>query len=306
MHETTEKAYEAFVKASPVPLRKTTGPQGFSQDGDQLILVCDPGFPTMGNCQFYQTNAKLDATERKALIDKAEGLGLSLIPALNINLSALSRFGKKFRIRSNVGELIFTISPCGNVRVMNRYAQSLVWVHAGGEGSRVTINLFEAALFGQWKISVIYSSPKGVMLNLSRECDHGENLELQGAIKKNEEGDGLEATLYPVHSDHVFSLGPLEFGGEFGFKVEVTGEWAKWFDDGCELEEQYIAFSAFNTDSDVLDDANAIGHTHIISPKATVATAGLGMMISILWKWYVGLSVGEEIIVAPLVGAAAV
>jgi hypothetical protein len=30
------------------------------------------------------------------------------------------------------------------------------------------------------------------------------------------------------------------------------------------------------------------------------------MMISILWKWYVGLSVGEEIIVAPLVGAAAV
>lgn len=287
-------AYNKLVSESPVRLSKKLSPQAFSKNGDQLIMVCKPSFPSMGNCRYYQAHSKLNAFERKSLVEKAKSLGLSVIPALNIDLDCLKQHSKTFRIRALAGELIFTISLNGNIRVMNNNEQHRLWLKTGKDSPLLTINAFEKVFFGKWKVDVIYAPPKGAMLKLTREGNHGEEIELVGAIKKSKDNEGLEATLFPLHSDQIFHLGPFAFGGEFGFKIKISGKWSFWEDDSYKLEEQVLDFSSFYSESSGNSSTYDVDYVNIIAPYLQMGTAPASMMLNMLWHWYATLPTLDE------------
>ena len=151
---------------------------------------------------------------------------------------------------------------------------------------------------------MIYALPKGAFIKLTKEGEHGEEIELKGTIKKNKANNGFEASVLPVHSDQMFNIGPLVFGGEFGFKIEITGQWQQWQEHDFKFYEQMLDFSEFYANSTDSDEVNSLQHISIISPGALIGAAGMSMMLGVLWKWYAALPVGEELIAAPLVAAA--
>jgi hypothetical protein len=296
--------YNQFVQQSPVPLQSKLSPKAFSKNGDQFIMVCDPSFPTIGNCHYYQTHSPLNKFQRKSMVEKAKSLGLSVIPALNIDLDSLSKYKCEKDVRIANFLIKIKVSPCGNVRVMDDNEQHRIWIKTGKDSPRVTMKAFEIEFFRGWTANVVYVPPKGAFFTLTKKGKHGEEIELKGAIKKSKHNDGFEASLYPVESEHIFQMGPFVIGGEFGFKIEVTGQWQLWEEDDFTFHQQQLDFSEFYTESSVSDEANNQQHVNIISPGSLVGTASMGMMLSVLWKWYAALPVGEEIIAAPLVAAA--
>ena len=106
-------------------------------------MVCDPSFPIMGNCRYYQIHSPLNKFQRQSMVEKAKSLGLAMIPALNIDLDSLTKYKytKYLTIYDFLIEL--TISPCGNVRVMDRNEQHRIWLKTGKDSPRVTIKAFE-------------------------------------------------------------------------------------------------------------------------------------------------------------------
>ena len=64
-----------------------------------------------------------------------------MIPALNIDLDKLSEYKKIFYFSTDIYEIEVTISPSGNIRIMNRGSQHRAWIHTGKDSAKATLNI---------------------------------------------------------------------------------------------------------------------------------------------------------------------
>jgi|GEM_PF-3351179 len=274
--------YNQFVQQSPVPLQSKLSPKAFSRNGDQFIMVCDPSFPTIGNCRYHQSMANLNPHQRSKLAEKAEKLGLAMIPALNIDLSALKQYKIEKMFRSDVYQIKLTIAPNGNVRIMDASNNHNFWVKTGANKARATLKVFEHMFFGKWKVDVIVTSKKGLVLKLTRKINKHHEIILSGALKKSELDNGLEATVYPLHSDQILDLGILKIGGDFGFKIKITGEWKLWETLGKHnMTDVYIEWE--NENQSIEPHAQ---YAHFFLPEKEAIAGGIATTTAILSRWF--------------------
>ena len=71
--------------------------------------------------------------------------------------------------------------------------------------------------------------------------------------------------------------------GEFGFKVEISGQLALWKKYRYHFNERIINLSLYIVPIYSPGEASNIRHTHIISPVEGVA---LIFVASFVWRWY--------------------
>ena len=144
---------------------------------------------------------------------------------------------------------------------------------------------------GHWHVSVNVTTKFGVMLRMKHTDGFGGSVQFQGPIRKNKESDGLVATLFLVNADKskMVKMGPLYVGGNFGFKVEVTGEWKKWELNDYFLPEDYKEYIDLLGGDEAYSSMAHVQHTHIVIPYKAEVVAGLASTMAILSKWYMNV-----------------
>lgn len=268
--------YDEFVNQSPVKLKKKISPKGQSNNGDQIIMVCNPKFPTKGNCRHYQSMSAMNPKQRRTFIERAKSLGLALVPALNVNLDCLKKFSKTFKKTGVFYEIDIKISPVGNVRIANSSNNHDIWFHTGKDKARYTIKAFELDFFSHWSANVIYSQKKELIIQMKHK-----HLKLEGALKKSEDGKGYVATLSPIDSNKFFKLGPLYVGGNFGLRVEITGKIKDWEEDDFRFDQTFDLGEAYSPTSFMSN----VHYTYIMFHKSLLTYSTLPFL-KIVFKWW--------------------
>jgi hypothetical protein len=160
-----------------------------------------------------------------------------------------------------------------------------LWIKTGASTARATLKVFEHAFFGKWKIDVIVNSQKALILKLTRKVNSHHEIVLSGVIKKSKFDNGLEATVYLLHSDQLIDIGPLKLGGDFGFKISITGEWRLWETLGkYQLADVYVEW---DKQSNIAE--NSLRLMHILVSKKDIALGGAAGAFAMISKWLLPL-----------------
>jgi hypothetical protein len=108
---------------------------------------------------------------------------------------------------------------------------------------------------------------------------------LSGLIKKSESDNGLEATVYPLHSDQIINLGSVKIGGDFGFKISISGEWKLWETLGkYKLSDVYIEW-----DKQESIDENCSRVMHVLISEKNIAMGSAVGALAVVSKWLLPL-----------------
>lgn len=234
MMNNAQDTFESLLKNSSMNLHELRSPYAFNPRSDKVIFVCNPAIPTISACRFFQVIGRANPVDLVKFKQQAAKAGFQLIPTVDVDLDVKLKSEIKIPLFRYMIKL--KISPHGNIRLVRRGDESSVSLHVGGDSGRLTVKAFEEQLFGSWKVDVSLSSSGNAILKLTWD-GQGSKLELEGVIKSNNNGPGLTVDLLPVKRQGLIPFSSFLIAGEFGFKVEITGEWSKWRKDSYRLPE---------------------------------------------------------------------